>query len=90
MPNLACGHVPSPVCSVCVWFNAGFIASGWAWHCGPMLCLWDPQLGRDDRWACPPSSVTPDPCQVPWWAWQEVKGEAMAVDEAYTNVWETL
>ena len=46
-----------------------------------------PQPGRDDRWACSPSGVTSDPCQMPWWAWQEVKGEAMAVNEAdYTSV----
>ena len=69
MPNLACGRVPSHACSVCVWFNAGFIASGWAWH---LLA---------------PSSVTSDPCQVSWWAWQEVKDEAMVVNEAdYTSV----
>ena len=40
------------------------------------------QLGGDDRWACPPSSVTSDPCWMPWWAWQEVKGEAIAANEA--------
>ena len=34
-----------------------------------------------DRWACPPSLLTFDPCRVPRWAWQEVKGEAMAVNE---------
>ena len=46
-----------------------------------------PQLGRDDRWACPPSGVTSDPSQVHWWAWQEVKGEAMTVNEAdYTSM----
>ena len=28
-----------------------------------------------------------DPCQVPLWVWQEVKGEAMAVNEAdHTSV----
>ena len=46
--------------------------------CGPMLYLWDLQQGHDDRWVCLPSGVTSDPCQVPWWGWQEVKGEAMA------------
>ena len=31
--------------------------------------------------------MTFDPCQLPWWAWQEVKDEAMAVDGAdYTSV----
>ena len=40
----------------------------------------------DDRWACPLSCLTPDPCQVPCWAWQ-VKGEAMAVNGTdYTSV----
>ena len=68
MPNLACGRV--------------CFASGWAWHCRPMLHFWCPQLGRDDRWACPPSGVTSDPFQVPWWVWHQVKGEAMAVNEA--------
>ena len=34
-----------------------------------------------------PVRCASDPCQVPWWAWQEVKGEAMAVNEAdYTSV----
>ena len=34
-----------------------------------------------------PSRLTFDPCQVPRWAWQEVKGEAMAVNEVdYTGV----
>ena len=46
-----------------------------------MLHLWGLQPGRDDRFACPLSSVTSDPFLVPWWAWQEVKGEAMAVNE---------
>ena len=33
------------------------------------------------------SPVPLDPCQVPRWAWQEVKGEAMAVNEVdYTGV----
>ena len=44
-----------------------------------MLHLWGPQLGRDNRWACPLSGVTSDPCQVPWLAWQEVKGEVNEV-----------
>ena len=31
--------------------------------------------------------MTFDPCQLPWWAWQEFKGEAMAVNGAdYTSV----
>ena len=31
----------------------------------------------------PLSGVTFDPCQVPWWAWQGVKGETMTVNEAH-------
>ena len=84
MPNLACGRVPSHACNVCACFNAGFIGSGWAWHLRAHV---GPTTVTCDRWACPPSGVTSDPCQVPWWAWQEVKGEAMAVNEAdYTSV----
>ena len=49
------------MCSVYMCFNVGFIASGWVWHCGPILHLWGPQPGHDDRWACPPSGVTYDP-----------------------------
>ena len=63
MPNLACGCVPSPVCSVCVCLNAGIIASSWVWHCRPMLHLWGPQHGCDDRWVCPLSGVTLDPAR---------------------------
>ena len=67
--------------------NASFISSGWAWHCGAPPSLWGPWMSRDGRWACPPSCVTFDPSQVLPWAWQEVKGEAMAVNEAdYTGV----
>ena len=75
------------MCSVCV---CALIQVGRG-IAGPCLAciLWvrDPQPGCDDRRACPPSGVTPDPCRVPWWAWQEVKGEAMAVNEVdYTSV----
>ena len=67
---------------MCVCLNAGFIASGCAWHCGPMLCLRGPRLRRGDMWACSLPGVTFDYCQVARWAWQEVKGEAVAVNEA--------
>ena len=40
--------------------------------------LWDSTVW----WACPPSRVTFEPCQVLLWAWHGVKGEAMAVNEA--------
>ena len=56
-----------------------FGSTGMALWAHASLHLWDPQLGRDDRWACPPFDVITDPRLVPWWAWQEVKGEAMAV-----------
>ena len=59
--------------------NVGFVASGWAWPCGPMLHFLDTQARREDRWACPLCSMTFAPYQVPQGAWQEVKGEAMAV-----------
>ena len=39
------------LCAVCVcvrYINAGFTASGWAWHCRPMLHLWGPRLGHGD------------------------------------------
>ena len=60
-------------CKVCVGINEVFNASGWAWHCRLMrICFTrgghDVQLGRGDRWACPLSSVTFEPCQVPRWA----------------------
>ena len=45
-------------CSVCACFNAGFIASGWAWPrftctCNCTCGAHGPQSGRDDRWARP-------------------------------------
>ena len=39
-----CGHVPSPVCCVCVSFNTGFIASGWAWQCCQHLLTRNPKI----------------------------------------------
>ena len=50
-------------------------------HCGPVLHYWGTWRCRDDRWACPLSDVTFDPHQALPGAWQ-VKGEAMAVNEA--------
>ena len=47
-----------------------------------MLQLSGPRVLWEGRWACPPSAVTFDPRQVLPWAWQGVKGEAMAVNEA--------
>ena len=38
--------------------------------------------GRGDRWACPGCGVTFEPHQVALGVWQEVKGEAMSVNEA--------
>ena len=87
-------RAPILVCSVRVCVNVRFVASGWAWPCGPMLHLWawdqwddHAQARRDDRWACPPCCVTFAPHQVSQGAWQEVKGEAIAVNEAaYSGV----
>ena len=62
--------------------NAGFIASDWAWLHKPMLGHWGIGPGRGDSWACPGCGVTFEPRQVALDAWQEVKGEAMSVNEA--------
>ena len=64
--------------------NVRSVASIWAWHRGPVLRPWDPELNGEVgvRWACPLSLVTFEPCQVLLWAWHGVKGEAMAVNEA--------
>ena len=47
--------------------NAGFIASDWAWLHQPMLEYW---------------ALTFEPHRVALGVWQEVKGEAMSVNEA--------
>ena len=52
--------------------NAGFIASDWAWLHGPVLG--HRRLGE--------AVVTVEPCEEALGAWQEVKGEAMSVNEA--------
>ena len=67
------------VCSVCVCVNAGFIASGWAWLHGPALghrCL----VAIGGR--VPEAVVTFEPREEDLGAWQEVKGEAVSVNEA--------
>ena len=70
---------------MCVY--AGLIVSGWVWHRRPLLRLWGLHMSRTKRWACPLLGVTFDPCQLLLGACQEVKGEAMAVNEAnYTSV----
>ena len=61
MPNLACGRVPSPVCMQCALMQDLLLAYA-------SLAPWGPQLGRNDRCACPPSGVTSDPCLMPRWA----------------------
>ena len=60
----------------------GFIISDWAWLHEPILGHWGSGPGRGDRWACPRFGVTFEPRQVDVGAWQEVKGEAMPVNEA--------
>ena len=47
-----------------------------------MVDFQGPRKRREDRWACPQSSVTFDLHLVFVGAWQKVKGEAMAVNEA--------
>ena len=85
--NLAYGRVSGTACSVCMCINAGFIASDLVWLHEPMLGHWDVGLGRGNRWVCPRFSVTFEPRQVAVGTWQEVKGEAMPVNEARTPVW---
>ena len=64
----------------------GVVAPVWGWHSGAVPVCWGMWMSRDLRWACPQSRVTFDPIQVVQWAWQEVKGEAMAAYEAdYTG-----
>ena len=62
--------------------NAGFIASDWAWLHRPALGHRGRGRGCGDRWACPGCGVTFEPVQEALGAWQEVKGEAMSVNEA--------
>ena len=69
------------LCSVCMCFNADFIASDWVWFHEAMLGHWDIGPGRGDRWVCPRCGLTFVPGQVPLGVWQ-VKGEAMSVNEA--------
>ena len=47
-----------------------------------MLVQWGARLGRGDRWMCPRFGVTFEPRQVDVGVWQEVKDEAMPVNEA--------
>ena len=47
-----------------------------------MLGHWGARLGPGDRWACPGVGVMFEPRQMHVGAWQEVKGEAMPVNEA--------
>jgi hypothetical protein len=65
--------------SVCV--NAGFIASGWVWLYEPVLRRRSERLYPGDWWTCSQFGVTFEPRQVLLWAWQEVKGEGMSVNE---------
>ena len=60
----------------------GYVASGWAWHSRPVIVCTGSSMVRTGRWVCPPSGVTFDLAHVLPWAWQEVKGEAVSVNEA--------
>ena len=62
--------------------NAGFIASDWAWLHRPVLGHRGQGRGCGDRGRVPDAVVTFEPVQEALGAWQEVKGEAMSVNEA--------
>ena len=62
--------------------NAGFVASDWAWLDGPVLGHWAWDLAAAIGGRVPDAVVTFEPGQEALGAWQEVKGEAMSVNEA--------
>ena len=61
--------------------NAGFIASDWAWLHRPVLGHRAGDLAAIGG-RVPDAVVTFEPGQEALGAWQEVKGEAMSVNEA--------
>ena len=56
-------------------FYRCYVASSWVLHTGKSMI-------RACRWVHPPCRVTFDPSHVLPWAWQEVKCEAVSVNEA--------
>ena len=62
--------------------NAGFIASDWAWLHGPVLGYRRLTLALTIGGRVPEAVVTFEPREVALGAWQEVKGEAISVNEA--------
>ena len=62
--------------------NAGFIASDWAWLHRPVLGHGAGDLAAAIGGRVPDAVVTFEPVQEALGAWQEVKGEAMSVNEA--------
>jgi hypothetical protein len=87
---LVCRRVPGSLCSVRVCVSACFIVSVWAWHYEPMLRQCSKRPGFGDGWACLRFGVTLENRQVNPWAWQEVKGESMSINDAvYAGVIES-
>ena len=62
--------------------NAGFVASDWAWLQGPVLGHRRLGLAAAIGGRVPKAVVTFKPREDALGAWQEVKGEAMSVNEA--------
>ena len=67
---------------MCVCVNAGFIASDWAWLHRPVLGYRRLGLGLAIDGRVPEAMVTFEPREEALGAWQEVKGEAMSVNQA--------
>ena len=65
----------------------GYVAFSWAWHSQPVIVhiAYGQVNGTMCRWARPPWRMTFDPSHVLPWAWQEVKGEAVSVNDADTD-----
>ena len=89
--NLAYGHVPSPMCSVSryAFMHVLLLLVGWgiAGPCFTCTCGAGAHNRdvRDDRWACPTSGVTSDPCQMPCLG---VRGRRSKVTQYSTRPWQ--
>ena len=62
--NLACRRAPGTMRSVCMFVDADFIASRWAWLYGPMHSHCGIRSGCSNRWMCPGFGVTFEPRMV--------------------------
>ena len=76
--------------SLSISIKPGYVASGWAWHSRPVIMRTGKSMVRACRWACPSWPVTFDPSHVLPWAWQEVEGEAVSVNEVDYHCWNLL